>query len=111
MQNMLVIPRAGIVLKRYKGRRLGQIVDVTVNGHPLDPRFDLCANNSARFEWGYGGNGPARLALALLADHLADDARALNLYKSFNFEMIAQLSGDNWEMTSHQIEITLQRIR
>ena len=50
---------------------------VTVDGNPLNPRLDLRAMSKAGFEWTYEGAGPAQLALALLADHLGDDAAAL----------------------------------
>ena len=41
---------------------------VTVDMEPLDPRLDLANHSPTGFEWGYGGSGPAQLALALLAD-------------------------------------------
>ena len=50
---------------------------VTVNGVPLPPPMDLHCFNKTGFEWTYSGPGPKKLALALLADHLADDAKAL----------------------------------
>lgn len=37
---------------------------------PLDPRFDLANHSPTGFEWGYGGSGPAQLALALASDAL-----------------------------------------
>jgi hypothetical protein len=108
---MLEIPLRGKTPKVYEGHRLGKTVDVTVNGRFLEPRSDLNGANSTEFDWGYGGNAPAQLALAILADYLADDVQALNLYKVFNLEVIAKLACDNWEMTSLQIEIVLQCIR
>lgn len=41
----------------------------TVNGRPLNPRTDLFNHSPDGFEMGYGGSGPAQLALAILADH------------------------------------------
>ena len=60
-------------MKRYNGRRTNESAEVTVNGVPLDPRPDLRNHSPTGFEWGYGGSGPAELALALLADHFDDD--------------------------------------
>ena len=64
-------------MKVYQGRREGHAVIVVVDGRPLNPRLDLWSHSPTGFEWGYGGSGPAQLALALLADHLEDDKRAL----------------------------------
>jgi hypothetical protein len=48
-----------------------------VNGDPLPPRLDLFNHSPAGFDWGYGGSGPAQLALAMLADALVHDAETL----------------------------------
>ena len=69
-------------MKTYHGSRSGYAVDVTVNGRPLDPRFDLWNHSPTGFEWGYGGSGPAQLALALLADHFANNQKALEFYNA-----------------------------
>jgi hypothetical protein len=49
------------------------------------------------FEFGYGGSGPAQLALAiLLAAGLSDD-RAARLHQKFKWEFIARLpQGDGF---------------
>jgi len=62
----------------YEGRRTATGCEVTVDGKPLDPRFDLLRLSDG-FEWGYDGNGPRQLPFALLADLLGDDARAEEL--------------------------------
>lgn len=49
----------------YEGKRAYGQTFVTVNGRALDPRFDLRFHSPDGFEWGYGGSGPAQLALAL----------------------------------------------
>jgi hypothetical protein len=46
------------------------------------------------FEWGYGGSGPAQLALAILADALCDDRRAARLHQAFKWKVIARLDQD-----------------
>ncbi len=97
-------------MKTYQGRRCGHAVDVTVNGRPLNPRFDLWNHSPTGFEWGYIGSGPAQLALALLADHLADDEEALEFYQRFKFAVIAGWRG-NWTLTSREIDQALQAIR
>jgi len=46
---------------------------------------------SGFFEWGYGGSGPAQLALALLLDYTDDEEVALAEYKAFKTEVVSQL--------------------
>lgn len=57
----------------------------------LPSRLDLRRHSLNGFAWGFGGQEPAQLALALLADALGDDQRALALYQDFKFRCIAQL--------------------
>ena len=69
----------------------------------LPLRLDLQCHSPTGFEWGYGGSGPAQLALALLA-HCMDDETALRFYHEFTRKVIAALPRDNpWEMTCDQI--------
>lgn len=98
-------------MKSYSGRREGHAVIVTVDGRPLNPRLDLWNHSPTGFEWGYGGSGPAQLALALLADHLGDDQQALNLYQRFKWTVIAELPRKPWTMTSREIDQALHCIR
>lgn len=98
-------------MKRYVGRRQGQTVIVTVNGRPLNPRLDLYNHSPTGFEWGYGGSGPAQLALAILADHLDDDEQALNLYQHFKRTVIATLPTGGWTLTETEIREALCRIQ
>jgi len=96
-------------MKTYIGGRSLAGAEVTVDGKKLDPRFDLKRLSPAGFEWTYEGNGPAQLALALLADHLGDDSRALALYDPFMLAVVAELD-NSWELTSAEIEAALQAI-
>lgn len=94
-------------MKTYVGGRSLAGAEVTVDGKPLDPRFDLKRLSPTGFEWTYEGNGPAQLALALLADHLGDDARALHLYEPFMRAVVAELD-NSWELTSAEIDAALK---
>jgi len=98
-------------MKTYEGRREGYAVLVTVNGHPLNPRLDLWNHSPTGFEWGYGGSGPAQLALALLADHLSDDRQALDIYQRFKWAVVAGLPKKRWTLSGHEIDQWLERIR
>jgi hypothetical protein len=93
-------------MKVYEGWRDLDGANVTVDDKSLAPRFDLKTLSKAGFEWTYEGAGPAQLALALLADHLGDDAAALRHYERFMREVVAQL--DNaWRLNSSDIDAAL----
>ena len=67
------------------------------DGRRLDPRTDLVNHSPTGLEWGYGGSGPAQLALALLADQYADPV-ALDHYQDFKNDVVAPLDGDEWAL-------------
>lgn len=93
-------------MKVYEGGRGLDGAVVTVDGRPLNPRFDLKRFSAMGFEWTYEGDGPRQLALALLADHLGDDRKALALTERFMREVVSVL--DNaWSMTSDEIDAAL----
>ena len=96
-------------MKLYRGGRSLEGAVVTVDGEPLDPRYDLKQLSATGFEWTYDGAGPSQLALALLADHLADDGRALALYERFMRHLVAELD-NSWELNSAEIDAALAEI-
>lgn len=59
-------------MRVYEGFRDedGNVLVRVDGGEILDPRLDLMNHSPSGFEYGYGGSGPAQLALAILADHL-----------------------------------------
>ena len=98
-------------MKHYAGRRQGYVVNVTVDGRRLNPRLDLWNHSPTGFEWGYGGSGPAQLALAILADHCGDDEQALNFYQRFKWAVIAELPHREWTLNSEDIDRVLHSLR
>lgn len=93
-------------MKVYEGGRSLDGAVVTVDGQPLNPLLDLKKFSAMGFEWTYEGDGPRQLALALLADHLGDDQKALALTETFMREVVSVL--DNaWRMTSEEIDAAL----
>ena len=57
------------------------------------------------FAWGYGGSGPAQLALALLLDTTKEEDTASANYQNFKWKIVAGWKMDEpWEFTSKQIE-------
>jgi hypothetical protein len=89
-----------------------QNVEITKSGtiisegnRPLDPRYDLANHSPDGFQCGYGGSGPAQLALAILADALDDDEKALNLYQKFKAEIISKLDPElGWTLSVEFVE-------
>lgn len=78
--------------------------------HPLLPRLELRKHSSTGFAWGYGGSGPAQLALALLADALVDPGEALLKYQQFKRDHVAKWR-DEWFITAEEIQQFAARAR
>lgn len=94
-------------MKTYSGVRTEGGCAVTVTGpdgpRGLDPRFDLRTHSPDGFEWGYGGSGPAQLALALAADVLGDDEAAQGVYQRLKFRVVGRLPADGWSLTEGEL--------
>jgi hypothetical protein len=92
-------------MKTYKGQRTGCAINVTVDGFPLNPRLDIWDYSPYGFEWGYDMEGTAQLALALLADFLGDDMKALRLHHDFKRTLLVPLHHDYncWVITENEM--------
>ena len=69
---------------------------------PLPLHLGIRSHSPTGFEWGYGGSGPAQLALALLADALGDTELAQMHYQDFKRAFVARW-GDSWSITASEI--------
>ena len=58
----------------------------------------------------YGGSGPAQLALALAADVLGDDDRALAVYQKLKFRLVGGLPHEEWVLSESQIRSAIEAI-
>jgi hypothetical protein len=101
--------------KRYVGTRTPDecvviVTDANGGEELLDPRSDLRNHSPDGFNWGYGGSGPAQLALALLADALGDDEKARRFYQDFKFKVIGRITGDEFELTQEEIRQTVAQL-
>lgn len=76
----------------------------------LNPRFDLVNHSPDGFDWGYEGSGPAQLALAILADYLKDDLKALALYQKFKREWLAHVKTNRWQITQTELNAILRHL-
>lgn len=98
-------------MKTYCGSRNAQgELTVTVEGTPLDPRLDLLNHSPTGFECGYGGSGPAQLALAILANALHDDA-AILLHHDFKWQVVAKLPHHQWMLTSEEVRLAVEQLQ
>jgi hypothetical protein len=96
-------------MKVYRGDRTLDGLEVTVDGAPLDPRFDIKTFSENGFEWSYEGPEPAQLAFALLADYLGDPQAALAQHERFMRAIVANFNNE-WQMTQEDIAIALENI-
>jgi hypothetical protein len=88
----------------YAGYRDARGAHVTKNGRLLSPARSMKVRLHAdAFEWGYGGSGPAQLALALLLEEGLAADEASKLHQSFKWYMLANLAKDEWSLTTAQI--------
>lgn len=102
-------------MKIYEGQRTaeGCVVTVREEGQPprrLDPRFDLRNHSATGFEWGYGGSGPAQLALALAADFLQDDEKAQDVYQDLKWKVVVDLPKDHWTITERALRAAIRSL-
>ena len=93
-------------MRTYIGARTIDGIKVTVDDKPLDERIDIHLFSDNGFEWTYEGDAPQQLALAILAEHLGDDNRALELAGRFMRQVIAELDNE-WVLTDAEINAEL----
>lgn len=72
---------------------------VWLDGKELSPEKSqaVCNHSPDGFNWGYGGSGPAQLALAILLEVYQDPQLALPRYQKFKWEFIAGLPETDFE--------------
>jgi hypothetical protein len=102
-------------VKVYHGTRTddgGYAVVVEEEGQTrgLDPRFDLRNHSPTGFAWGYGGSGPAQLALALAADVLGDDEKAEDLHQRLKFSLVGRLPEEGWTLTEDRVRAAVAAV-
>jgi hypothetical protein len=101
--------------KRYFGVRAEEGVSVFKEAKdgrivPLPMRNDLRNHSPTGAEWGYGGSGPAQLALAILCDAIGEEL-ALGHYQDFKFAVVSRFKRDQWEMSGDAVQAWYQQNR
>ncbi len=95
--------------KTYSGIRVNGCAQVFVaqenETRLLDPAPSLKVRNhsSTGFNWGYGGSGPAQLALAILLDHTGDEATARHFCQDFKSDVVSCLE-ERWTLPAEHVE-------
>lgn len=90
----------------YEGKTIEHEEElVLVDGQPLDPAPSqaLFNHSPTGFSWGYGGKGPAQLALAILLHHTNSNKEALAFYQAFKWQFVGA-----WPFGQpHKVEIDI----
>lgn len=97
----------------YKQRSIVLVTDKEGDEpYELDPGPSLAIMNHSPtgFEWGYGGSGPAQLALALLLHEGVEADEAINLHRRFKGDVVAKLGG-GWTLRGLTIQGWIARHR
>jgi len=92
--------------KIYQGRRIREAggQPAFVNNKPLK---HIVKHSPTGFNWGYGGSGPADLALSILADCVGLET-AEKYYQYFKWDYVAKW-GDEWQITEEEIKEWLSK--
>ena len=78
---------------------------------PLPLRLDLFNHSPTGFSWGYGGSGPAQLALPSLPMRWATMTGLFGCIKTFKFKVVACWpEGERWWITAEQIAAVVKVI-
>lgn len=106
-------------MKTYRGVPIrnsngGYTVTVDHEGkrrRQLNPRFDIHRHSPDGFAWGYLGDGPAQLALALLADAFGNQVRALQMHQRYKEAVIANLPAEKgWVFTEEEVREAVRKL-
>jgi hypothetical protein len=113
--------------RNAKGEARVLVLEPGQKSRLLAIRLDLYNHSPDGFEWGYGGSGPAQLALAILADVLKapfrkhrsswwdekdDDPcmRAVRLHQEFKRKFIAGLDRDQpWTISEQAVQMFIKQ--
>lgn len=73
---------------------------VWLNGKELSPKRSIKYRNHSPdgFNWGYGGSGPAQLALGICLELFGDEA-AGRIYQDFKWKLISTLPQTSFDQT------------
>ncbi len=93
-------------MKTYAGIRTIDGLQVTVDGAPLATRQDVREFSDAGFEWGYVGDAPQQLALAILCDHLGNPDAAIAASENFMKKAVSVFDNE-WTLSPDEVQSVL----
>ena len=112
MEDYIVVTmeREPVIYRGYRNANKGAQVERS-DGKKLRAREDLVDHSQTGFDWGYGGSGPAQLAVAMLADTLRDrmpnkpeaDRMTMKLYQDFKRYIISGLPYNTWQLEQNAV--------
>lgn len=96
-----------LIKNGYAGWKDGiERVVVRVRDGIRTPLKHEVSHSPAGMNWGYGGSGPADLALSILTDFLGDREKASRYYQDFKWKFVTHF-GDEWELSDEEIKAWL----
>jgi Family of unknown function (DUF6166) len=108
-------------MKNYQIHRAGEpwadVGEVTVTVHEGHKQYRLKPNRSLKvrnhsptgFNFGYGGSGPAQLALAIVLDFTDDEQMATAHYQDFKWEFICGMRHPGGTIMGDDIQAWLDK--
>lgn len=67
--------------------------------------FHVCKHSPDGFNWGYGGSGPADLALSILTDYFGAGSEQVRHYQNFKFKVVSGLpQGKGFTLRGDEID-------
>jgi hypothetical protein len=86
--------------------------DLASVGKPkqLPLRLDIRSHSPTGFEWGYGGSGPAQLALGLALHVLEDRERAERVYQFLKRRLVMRLARECWSVSGQTVAQEIMQI-
>lgn len=88
----------GVQSEKHEASGVRVVVREDGRERDLDPRLDIRNHSPTGLNWGYGGSGPAQLALALACDCYGDDVGSdPKVYETLKAEVVSALQ-DEWEL-------------
>ena len=114
-------------MSTYQGRRQKNgtawvtVQATTPNGAPklrrlpLGPSLRLFNHSPTGFEWGYGGSGPAQLALAILLHYAGAEGRhsaswAVRHHQAFKWHFVANWHKDGFVLHTEEIDVWVRSL-
>jgi len=96
--------------KVYRGlRKNGRPAVIVDTGERFRMLRHRVLRSPSGMEWGYGGSGPADLALSILADCTGNLAYAERFHQQFKFDVVARLPQDGFSLSEDEVRAWVEQ--